>query len=283
MKNIVITGATEGIGKATAIALAADAGVRLILHGRSESKLSVVKEELEKVHGTGRVDTVVADFASLREVKSLGERLRDAYPTIDVLINNVGAMFSERGETVDGFERTFAVNYLAPTLLTELLHARMAPQGRIINLSSVGYKSAKPDFDDLQSRRSYKMMPAYFNAKLFNLYYTLSLAERLRGSGITVNAAHPGGVRTQLARDFKGPLRFLFSLMMPLFFIPPAKGAETSVYLACSPDVRTVSGRYFVKCKSEMLTPIGEHQGNRERLRELTNTHLAPCLRSNQE
>ncbi len=278
MKNIVITGATEGVGKATALALAALPDIHLILHGRNEIKLKAVRAAIGEKHPRTEVDFLVADFSSLAQVRQMAQQVRSRYSHLDVLINNAGSMFAERGETADGFERNFGINYLAPTLLTDLLLDTLTatPGARIVNLSSVGYKSAKPDFENLQANGNYGMMPAYFNSKLFNLYYTLTLAERLGGGGVTVNAVHPGGVRTQLARDFKGPIKFLFSIMMPLFFISPEKGAETSVYVATSPDVQGMTGKYFTKRKPETLTSIGTNMENRRKLNELTAKLLQP-------
>lgn len=279
MKTILITGATEGVGKATAYALARQ-GHRLILHGRSADKLAAVLAGLKSATGNPHLEPILADFSSLAAVNTMAGTLLGQYDRLDVLINNAGAMFSGRQVSQDGFERMVAVNYFAPYLLTEKLLPllRVTPGSRIVNLSSVGYKSAKPDFDDFMAERQYDMQRDYFNSKLYGLYHTLDLAERLKADGITVNAVHPGGVRTQLARDFKGGMKFLFNLLMPLLFISPEKGAETSVYAATADEVAGVTGQYFVRKKPEKLLPIGTDAGNRERLRTLTHQYLTPYL-----
>ncbi|MBO0931917.1 SDR family NAD(P)-dependent oxidoreductase [Fibrella aquatilis] len=279
MKTILITGATEGVGKATALALAQQ-GHRLILHGRNADKLNTVISELKATTSNARLEPIVADFSSLEAVTAMAQTLLDTYDRLDVLINNAGAMFSHRQVSQDGFEQMVTINYLAPYLLTEKLLPllRATPNSRIVNVSSVGYKSAKPNFDDFMAEQHYNMQRDYFNSKLYGLYHTLDLAEQLKTDGITVNAVHPGGVQTQLARDFKGGMKFLFNLMMPLFFVSPEKGAETSVYVATNDEVAGLTGQYFVKKKPEKLLPIGTDSANRARLRTLTWQYLAPYL-----
>lgn len=266
-KIALVTGATEGVGKATALGLAR-LGYRVILHGRNPEKTRAVQAELISTSGNSSVDVVLADFASLDAVRQLARTVSETYPYLDVLINNAAGMFAERQTSQDGLEMNLAVNHLAPFLLThELLDClKAAPAARVVNLSSVDYKLAKPDFDDLQAGLGYSMMPAYHNSKLFTIYFTLELAERLRGTPVTVNAVHPGGVRTQLARDFRGPLKWLFAVMMPLFFISPEKGAETTVFVAIAPSLNGVTGRYFTKKKEEALQPIALDAANRRRL-----------------
>lgn len=271
-KIVLITGATEGVGKATAVGIARQAGYHVVLHGRDEAKTRAAVEEVKRLSGSAAVDYLLADFATLAGAHQLADAFAARYDRLDVLINNAAAMFAARRESADGLEMHFAVNYLAPFVLTHRLLPLLQRAGhaRIINLSSVGYKSAKPNFDDLQATRRYSMQTEYFNSKLYLLYFSLDLAEQLRGTGITVNAVHPGGVRTQLARDFRGPMRWLFALMMPLFFLSPEQGAETSVYLATDPALVETTGQYFVKKKPEALTPIGTNAANRRRLREAT-------------
>lgn len=279
MKTILITGATEGVGKATAHALARQ-GHRLLLHDRNADKLRAVIAELTAATSNPNLTPVLADFSSLTAVKHMADAILRDYDRLDVLINNAGAMFSERRVSADGFEMMVAVNYFAPYVLTETLLPllKATPGSRIVILSSVGYKSAKPDFGDFMAEGNYAMMGGYFATKLYNLYYALDLAERLKSDGIMVNALNPGGVQTQLARDFKGPLKMLFNLMMPLFFITPEKGAETPVYLATADEVRDVTGQYFVKKKPEVLKPIGTDVANRTKLRELTNQYVGRFL-----
>lgn len=275
-KLVLITGATEGIGKATAIGIARQPGYRVVMHGRNEAKARAAIEEVKRESGSVAVEYLIADFSSLAGVQQLADAVLSRYGRLDVLINNAAGMFADRQLTADGLEMNFAVNYLAMYRLTYALLPllKQTPNARIINLSSVGYKQAKPNFNDLQAERGYTMMPVYFNSKLFCLYFTLDLAEELKDLGITVNAVHPGGVQTQLARDFKGPIKWMFAVMMPLFFVSPEKGAESSVYLATSPEVADVTGTYFVKKKPEALLPIGENRANRTQLRVQTDRLL---------
>jgi NAD(P)-dependent dehydrogenase (short-subunit alcohol dehydrogenase family) len=262
-RTMLITGATEGIGQATALALAAK-GHRLIVHGRNPDKAARVLDEARRRGAHAESTVVLADFDSLEAVSALAEQVGPLAP--DVVINNAAAMFSTRRTTRDGFEANWGVNVLAPSLLTLKLLAglKTRPGARIVNLSSVGYQQARPDFDDLQSERAYSMQAAYFTSKLFNLYFTLELAQRL-GPAVTVNAVHPGGVQTQLARDFRGPMKWLFALMMPVFFSSPEKGAETSVFLADDASVASTTGQYFVKRTAEALKPIGTNADHRAR------------------
>jgi NAD(P)-dependent dehydrogenase (short-subunit alcohol dehydrogenase family) len=265
MATVLITGATEGLGLASAKALAGR-GHALILHGRDPAKLEAARASVLAGVPSAPIALERADFADLAQVRALAGRLKGR--AIDVVLNNAAAMFGERVETRDGFEAHFGVNHLAPALLTfELLpELRQRPGSRVVFVSSVGYKSAQPDFDDLQSARRYAMQRAYFNSKLYNLWLALALAERLGPGGTTVNAAHPGGVKTGLARDFRGPMKAVFAVMMPLFFVSPERGARTQVFLCDDPSVAKVTGRYFVNSAPEALAPCGADRARRERL-----------------
>jgi NAD(P)-dependent dehydrogenase (short-subunit alcohol dehydrogenase family) len=276
MKKIVlITGATEGIGKATAVGLAKQ-GYHVVLHGRNESKLKQTVLEIKNSVLTDDVDYMLADFSSLQEVKVLADNFKAKYSRLDVLINNAGAMFADRQVSKNGYEMMLAVNYLALVTLTQnllgLLHT--TAQSRIVNVSSVSYKTAQPNFNDIESKNNYNMMRTYGNTKLYILYYTLDLADKLRETGITVNAVHPGGVRTQLARDFKGPLKWLFSIMMPLFFKSIEKGAETSIFVATDERLNNLTGKYFVNKKEEALKAIGFNEPNRKQLATITEKYV---------
>jgi NAD(P)-dependent dehydrogenase (short-subunit alcohol dehydrogenase family) len=273
-KVMLITGSTEGVGRATAEALA-QKGHRLLLHGRDAHKLADVLSLVMRQGAAKGSRAVLADFGELAQVRKMAQEIRASESQLDVVVNNAGAMFSTRKTTADGLEANFGINHLAPMLLTlELLPLVNRATGRIVTLSSVGYKQAKPNFDDLQHERAYSMQPAYFNSKLFSLYFALSLADRLP-HGPTSNAVHPGGVRTQLARDFKGPMKWLFGAMMPLFFLTPQQGADTSVFLADDSAVSGLSGQYWVKRKAESLTAIGANKANRERLWQISSALLA--------
>jgi NAD(P)-dependent dehydrogenase (short-subunit alcohol dehydrogenase family) len=278
-KIILITGATDGIGKATAKALLLQKH-KVILHGRSATKVQQTINELKELTGSNEMDSYVCDLSDLRLVKQMAAEIKTKYNTLDVLINNAGAMLSSKSITNEGHEMMFAINYLAVVVLTENLLPllKATPNARIVNLSSVSYKTAKPNFEDLSCDKEYDMMKQYGNTKLYDLYYTLDLAEKLKGTTVTVNAAHPGGVRTQLARDFKGSLKYIFAIMMPLFFTSVEKGASTSVHLATSTEVAGESGGYYVKSKLEAIKEIGLNAENRKQLSSKTTELIGQYL-----
>lgn len=202
---------------------------------------------------TSSVQLVVFDLADLDSVRRGAAEILELAPRVDVLVNNAGLVLSERVETVDGYEATFAINHLGPFLLTNLLleRIRASAPARIVTVASSAHASARKGirFDDLQSAHHYRGMRAYGQSKLANILFTLELARRLEGSGVTANSLHPGTVRTGYGADgdTRGFLAFGIKLASP-FFLSPAKGARTSVYLASSPEVEGVSGNYFVKC-----------------------------------
>lgn len=255
-KIVLITGATSGIGKAAAMELAKE-GYTVVIHGRNKQKTQEVCEEIKAATGNKNVDTFVADMFSLRDVNKLAGAFKQKYGQLDILINNAGGLMSKyRETTVDGFEKTIAVNLLAPFLLTELLLdlLKKSPDARIINVSSNSHQlNAKPDFSDLELRKKYDPLHAYGNAKLFLIWITQHLANLLQKQGIrnvTVNTMHPGAVKTNFGVDSNlGPvLKFISKLVRPLFKTPE-QGADTIVYLATSPAVSKVSGKYFVNRK----------------------------------
>jgi NAD(P)-dependent dehydrogenase (short-subunit alcohol dehydrogenase family) len=278
-KIVLVTGATEGIGKATALQLA-DKGYRVVIHGRNAAKAQAVVDEIKQVTGNADIDYLLADLSSLARVKEFTQAFQEKYDRLDILINNAAAMFTKRQSSQDGHEMMLAVNYLALVMLTENLLGliKKTPGARIVNLSSTSYKVAKFDIQDIECRQHYNMMTDYGNSKLYVLYYSLDLAERLKPFNVPVNAVHPGGVRTQLARDFQGPLKYLFALMMPLFFISPAKGAKTSVFVATDETIANITGKYFVNMKKEKLQAIGYDLNNRQALQEFTMKALEITL-----
>jgi NAD(P)-dependent dehydrogenase (short-subunit alcohol dehydrogenase family) len=251
----LITGATEGVGKATAIELAKK-GFTVVLAARNAVKAETVKAEIAATSG-GEVDILLADLTSLKAVRRLAETFKARYPRLDVLINNAGVFVPDRKLTEDGFEATYQINYLSGFLLTQLLldSLERSRQGRVINLSSSVYAVGKFDEGNLQSEKGYSVFGAYSSSKLFVLLSSLELAERLKATAITVNAVHPGVVRTQMMLRAPGAFRVVSWLALPIA-ISPQKGAATSVYLATSPEVEAVTGRYFaggkpadIKCK----------------------------------
>jgi NAD(P)-dependent dehydrogenase (short-subunit alcohol dehydrogenase family) len=239
-KVILVTGATDGIGRETARALAS-LGHRVILHGRTAARAEAAAEALRRDLPTVELATAAGDLSSLAEVRALAAALRQAHPRLDVLLHNAGVYATTRQLTPDGLELTFAVNHLAPFLLTHLLVDRVREvRGRVVVVSSGGHGNATLDLEDLQGARAYDGYGAYARSKLCNVLFAAELAERLRGSGATANSLHPGVVGTKL-------LRAGFAMDGPDSL---AEGAATSVYLAVSPEVEGVSGRYFVRRKA---------------------------------
>ncbi len=240
-KTVLITGATDGIGKQVAMAIASQ-GARVLVHGRTPLKSENASREIKSVTGSDEVVPIVADFSSLHEVRQLVDTISDEHPKIHVLINNAGVYMNERRLSADGYEMTFAVNHLAHFLLSHLLLdtlKRSAPS-RIINVSSVAHQRGTLRLDDLHGDRRFDPYGAYAQSKLANILFTKALARRLDGTGVTVNALHPGVIGTKLL--YAG-----FSMKGASL----QKGAETPVFLASSPDVEGVTGEYFVDCAQQ--------------------------------
>ncbi len=244
-KVCLVTGGTNGIGKATAQALA-QLGGTVVIVGRNASRTAQLVEEIRAASGNQNVDSLVADLSSQQEVRRLAAEFKRRYSHLHVLLNNAGAVFLKRQLSVDGIEMTFALNHLAYFLLTNLLldTIKASAPARIINVSSGAHTSGKIEFDNLQGERGYSPR-VYENSKLANILFTLELARRLEGTGITVNALHPGFVATGFAKNNGRVIAALISLLAPLMARSPAKGAETSIYLASSPGVEGITGKYF--------------------------------------
>ena len=253
-KTAVVTGGSSGIGFETAIALAS-MGARVLITARNADKArAAVASMSQRLQGKGQVQLVVFDLGDLASVRRGAAEILEQTPRLDVLVNNAGLVLSERSETVDGYEATFAINHLGPFLLTNLLLDRMTEStpSRIVNVSSTAHNTARKGipFDDLQSTHGYRGMRVYGQSKLANILFTLELSRRFAEKEVTANSLHPGTVRTGYGRDgdARGLLAFGIQIASP-FFLSPAKGARTSVYLASSPEVEGISGEYFVKCK----------------------------------
>ena len=244
-KVVLVTGATGGIGKATAIGLAA-AGAHVAITGRDPARTQQAAREINAASG-GQVDEFVADLSRQSDVRRLAAEVLQRLPRLHVLVNNVGGYWNTRHVTEDGLEHTFAVNHLAPFLLTNLLLDRLAqsPVARVVTVASQAHTMGRIDFDDLQGERSYSGVRAYNQSKLANLLFTYELARRLRGSPVTANAVHPGVVRTSFgAEDPSGIQRLVVPLARP-FMKSPAQGAATSIHAASAPGLDCVTGGYL--------------------------------------
>ena len=270
-KVCLITGATSGIGKATAMGLAS-LGASVVMVGRDRGRGEAALAEIKEQSANASVDLMLADVSSQEEVHRLAGEFMEAYPRLDVLINNAGLFRSERITTADGLETTFAVNHLAYFLLTNLLLdvLKSSAPSRIVNVSSGDHKSGTIDFDDLQQEKRYKGAKAYSQSKLANVLFTYELAKRLEGTGVTANCLHPGaGVRTNFGSGVSGVFGFTVRALRPLMK-SPEKGAETSVYLASSPEVEGLSSRYFVKKAEASSSAVSYDQRIARRLWEVS-------------
>jgi NAD(P)-dependent dehydrogenase (short-subunit alcohol dehydrogenase family) len=250
-KTCVVTGASSGIGLETAVALAR-AGARVAAVCRLPEKGARAVAEIRRRSGSGEVMLFVADLSAQRAIRVLAGQLADAYPRLDVLVNNAGLMLRERRLTEDGIEATFAVNHLAYFLLTRLLEPALAAgaPSRVVNVSSRAHRSGTLSFDDLMGSRAYNGWQAYAQSKLANVAFTYELARRLEGRGVTVNCLHPGVVGTNIGHDGPSRIRYGIKLVRP-FLLSPARGADTPVYLASSSEVEGVTGKYFVRRRAE--------------------------------
>jgi NAD(P)-dependent dehydrogenase (short-subunit alcohol dehydrogenase family) len=247
-KICMVTGANSGIGKATALALA-QMGATVVMVCRDRARGEQARSEITTKSRNNAVDLLQADLSSQQSIRQLVENFQHHYPHLHVLINNAGAAFPGRRETVDGLEMTFAVNYLAPFLLTHLLLDMLTASApaRIVNVSSGSHKAGYIKLDNLQSKNPYRSMKVYGQAKLAVVLFTYELARRLEGTGVTVNCLHPGFVATNFAQSDVGPAFRLLVKVIGSFGTSPQEGAKTSIYLASSPEVEGVTGKYVVK------------------------------------
>jgi NAD(P)-dependent dehydrogenase (short-subunit alcohol dehydrogenase family) len=250
-KICLVTGATNGIGKATAMALA-KMGATVVIVSRSPTKCAAVVNEIKRISGNEAVEALVADLSVMAEVRKIADEFKAKYPKLHVLVNNAGGAFSKREVTLEGFERTFALNHLGFFLLTCLLldTLKASAPARIINVSSDAHKTAHLDFDDLQTEKSNFVFNAYGRSKLAVVVFSYELARRLAGTGVTVNVLHPGLVRTGFASNMGAVPAAVINLFMRFVALTPEQGAQTSVYLASSPEVEKVTGKYWEKSKA---------------------------------
>ena len=264
---VLITGATSGIGRATAAGLAA-MGARVAITGRDRARTEATAREIRGSSPHRVVDVFVADLSSQAEVRRLADEILAAYPRLDVLVNNVGGYWDTRHVTSDGLEHTFALNHLAPFLLTNLLleRLRLSAPARVVTVASGAHTTGRIDFDDLQSERGYSGSRAYSQSKLANVLFTYHLSGRLRGSGVTANAVHPGFVRTSFGADDPGTIQRLLVPFVRPFMRSPEQGAGTSIHLASSPHLAHVTGQYFANSKPKRSADASYDEGVAARL-----------------
>jgi retinol dehydrogenase 12 len=275
-KVVLITGGTDGIGRVTAEKLA-QLGAEVVIIGRNPEKVNTTVAAIQEKTGNSLVSSILADLSVQAEVRAAAETFRQDHKRLDVLINNAGAIFMSRQTSKDGIEKTFALNHLAYFLLTNLLLDMLiaSAPSRIISVSSGAHVAAKARWDDLKDPRSYSGWGAYSASKLANVAFTYELARRLEGTGVTANALHPGFVATQFGRSNGGILSPIFKLFQ-IGAITPEKGAETSIYLATSPEVEGVTGKYFDHCKPVASSRASYDEAAARRLWDLSQelTHL---------
>jgi retinol dehydrogenase 14 len=265
-RTMLVTGGTAGIGRATALGLAT-MGAHLAICARDRGRTEDAARQI-RAAGGGQVDVFVADLSSQSQVRRLAGEVLQRLSRIDVLINNVGGYWSTRHLTADGLELTFALNHLAPFLLTNLLCGRLqqSAPARVVTVSSNAHAQGRIDFDDLQGDRSWSGARAYNQSKLANVLFTYELARRLPATSITANALHPGMVRTSFgAEDPAGVQRLLVPFMRP-FMKAPAQGAATSIHLASAPELEQVTGRYFANSKPKSSSKRSYDQATAARL-----------------
>lgn len=249
-KVFLITGATSGIGKVTALEVA-KLGATVVLVGRNKAKTEGVVKEIKEKSGNEKIDYLLADLSIQKEVKRIAEEFKQKYDRLDVLVNNAGLLMHKKELTPDNLEYTFATNHLAYFILTNLLLdlLKKSAPSRIVNVSSMAHKMGDLDFDDINfEKHKYNSLKAYGKSKLNNVLFTYALAEKLKGTGVTVNCLHPGVVNTGFAfiTDIPFIKPILEAIVRP-FFLTPEKGAETQIYLATSDEVKDVTGKYFDK------------------------------------
>lgn len=255
-RRVLLTGANSGIGKATAQALAMQ-GTSLILACRDETKGEAIRQEIARHTGNNRIDVLKLDLASFESIRAFATKVNRTYNRLDVLINNAGIMMNEWTPTSDGLEMIMGVNHFGTFLLTGLLTGLLKASGRsrIVTVSSMAHRMYKLNIDDLNKKQRYLPSRAYGQSKLANILFTYELARRLNGSKVTANCLHPGIVRTSFAKRLTG-LEMLSFAALRLFMIPVEQGAATSVFLATSPEVEGITGRYFIRCKEAQSSKL---------------------------
>ena len=278
-KICLVTGATNGIGKVTALELARK-GATVIVVGRNPEKTARVVAELQQQSGSANVKQALADLSQMAQVRELADEFKRKYSRLDVLVNNAGAWYDSREVSADGFEMTFALNHLSYFVLTHALLDVLKATGktRIVNVSSEAHRMATLDFDDLQGERRYNGWLAYSRSKLMNVLFTYQLARELANTDVTANALHPGFVATGFGAASRGIIGAGFNLASKLMAITPEKGAETNIHLASAPEVAGITGKYWDKCKPVRSAPASHDQAAQRRLWDISLQLAAPYL-----
>ena len=274
-KIVLVTGATNGIGKVTALRLA-EQGAHVVIVSRSAQKCAAVADEIRAQSGNPTVEWIAADLATLAGVEAAAAEFRARHQHLHVLINNAGGVFADRIVTADGYEMTFALNHLSYFRLTQLLRDQLlaSAPARIVNVSSDAHYGGALNFDDLMGAKKYSSWGAYSQSKLANVSFTYALARQLEGTGVTANVLHPGFVATGFGRNNGG----LMGALMPFaqwFAIKPDKGAETSVFLATAPELTGVSGKYFASSKAKASSQASYVVTDQDRLWAESETLVA--------
>ncbi len=274
-KRVLLTGATNGIGKQASLELA-QMGADLVIVGRNEAKTRRVQNELRALNGGGEIDHLIADLSSMAEVRRIAAEFRARHDRLDVLLNNAGAAFSEFQLSADGYEMSFALNHISYYILTHLLldlliqTSQEQGEARIINVSSSAHRNATLRLDNLSDESGYSFMNSYGASKLMNVQFTYELARRLGDSAVTVNAVHPGLVSTGFGHNTGRIWSALIKAAQKLFAISPEKGAETLVYLASSPEVAGISGKYWNEKQQKRSSDNSYDREQQERLWEFS-------------
>jgi len=267
-KTVVVTGGTSGIGEVAALRLA-EKGARIVLIARDQTRAAATLAKLKNANPSAAHAAHYGDLSALAEMKRVAGEVAAAEPRIDVLVNNAGAVFLSRKTSVDGLEMTFATNHMAYFVVTNILLDRLkaTPGARIVSTASDAHRSGKLDFDDLQSEKSYGSFRVYGTSKLCNILFTRELARRLDGADVTANCLHPGFVGTRFGQNNASNIltKLLRDAVMSLG-ISPEEGAKTIIHLASSPDVATISGEYFYKCKVAEPTAAAQNDDDAKRL-----------------
>ena len=272
-KTVVVTGGTSGIGEVAALNLAGQ-GARIVLIARDLARGEATLAKLRQANPSAQHTAHYGDLSVIADMKRVAQTVAASESRIDALINNAGAVFLARKVSADGLEMTFATNHMAYFVVTNILLDRLksTPGARIVSTASDAHKSGKLDFDDLQSEKSYSSFRVYGTSKLCNILFTRELARRLEGTGVTANCLHPGFVGTRFGQNNASNIFLkLLARGIMAFGLSPEEGAKTIIHLASSPDVATISGEYFYKCKVEEPTQAAQDDAAAKRLWEVSS------------